>query len=124
MMKKKDYLKPTSTCFEYKTNSVIAASKIIYEEDSEEFAGLLDDCLRIAGNVSNEELKNYLLTKMNYTECFEGWTEDEDGNKSCNDSRFQDNIGVTIQYDNVNKKFILTFNSCTNPTTNINGSRW
>lgn len=100
----------------------MTGSGIVFDDNSEEFQGLLDDCLQIRGQITNDQLKTYLLSQTNYTACFKGWTENESGNVSCFDNRFSDNVGVTIKYDETNAKFILTFSKCTNWVTDITGS--
>lgn len=122
-MEKKSYLKPEIYKNEFESSaSFLATFGIIYEEDSEVFQGLLDDCLQIRGEITNDQLKTYLLSQTDHTACFKGWAENESGNISCSDGRFSDNVGVTIKYDETNAKFILTFSGCTDWVTDITGS--
>ena len=127
-MEKRNYVKPETELHRINSVSFIAASvsQDIFEEentgDMTEFNGLLDDCLQIKGSVTNADVRTYLLTQTNNTACFKGWLVDENDNPSCNDSRFQAGTGVTIQYDQTNTRFIVTFNGCTNQITNLDGS--
>ncbi|MBR2074875.1 MAG: hypothetical protein IJ977_06340 [Fibrobacter sp.] len=121
-MEKKKYVSPLYSIYNFTSQSFIAGSSQSFDEDSEEFQGLLDDCLQLAGQVTNEQLKTYLLAQTNHTACFKGWTVNESDEKSCFDTRFSDAVGVTIKYDEANSKFIMTFNSCTGWVTDPVGN--
>lgn len=121
-MEKRNYLKPITELNEIMNPSFMAGSSIVFDDDSQEFQGLLDDCLQLAGDVTNDQLKTYLLTQTNNTACFKGWTESESGALSCTDTRFSDNVGVTIKYDETNGKFILTFSGCSGWVTDPAGN--
>ena len=121
-MEKKCYQKPITELNYINNSSFIAASELVFEEETpevNELMGLLDDCLQIQGQITNEQVKTYLLSRPGHTACFKGWLKDESGKKSCDDTRFQNNVGVTLTYDETNTRFILNFSGCRNQVTNI-----